>query len=167
MPYSRHYDDLSDSILAMVARRLRAESRHPDLVRPGAAKTNPMETASSPPENEPTGNEPTENKPTAERATAHPDAPECTRAHPDANNKNAKRSHGGAPAATRTPALSPLKIRAVRLLLAGGGVGEVAAAVGVGRHTITRWVKDPAFEAEARRQVSLSVPLAATRTVRR
>ena len=57
--------------------------------------------------------------------------------------------------------MTPRKIRAVRLLLAGGRVADVAAAVQVSRQTIWRWVKDPAFQAEVRRAAAAAVPLGA------
>ena len=113
---------------------------------------------------------PAERKATAAGSPVHPDAPPCTLAHPG-KLQYAKRTHGGdaapAPPPARPGALTPRRIRAARLLLAGGGVIEVAAAVGVSRHTVTRWVKDPAFQAEARRQAAAAVPLPAGRAARR
>ena len=89
--------------------------------------------------------------------------PPHTVAHPTPTIQLAKQSHGSdevqASAAARLGVMTPRKIGAARLLLAGYGVVEVAAAVGVGRHTITRWTKDPAFQAEARRQIEAVVPL--------
>ena len=110
---------------------------------------------------------PAESEANSPRTLVHPGAPPCTLAHPTEKLQCAKRSQFGEAApgipAARPGALAPRKIRAARLLLAGGGVMEVAAAVGVSRHTITRWVKDPAFQAEARRQDAAAVPLPAGR----
>jgi hypothetical protein len=62
--------------------------------------------------------------------------------------------------------LQPRQVRAVRLLLAGHGVAEVARAVGVCRHTVSRWMKDPVFRAEVRGHASAAVPLKAARSGR-
>jgi hypothetical protein len=51
-------------------------------------------------------------------------------------------------------ALQPRQVLAARLLLAGMRVGEVAREICVCRHTIRRWMKDPAFAAEVRLQAA-------------
>jgi transposase-like protein len=50
--------------------------------------------------------------------------------------------------------LAPRQVLAVRLLMVGMGVTDAAREVGVCRHTIRRWMKMPAFVAEARRQAA-------------
>lgn len=42
---------------------------------------------------------------------------------------------------------------AARLLLAGRGVAEVAGELGAHPYTVSRWKRDPLFQAELRRQV--------------
>ena len=42
---------------------------------------------------------------------------------------------------------------AARLLLSGRGVAEVAGELGVHPYTVSRWKRDPLFDAELRRQV--------------
>ena len=106
------------------------------------------------------------NEATAARDRMQPGATGCNQVQPlAAQLEYAKRSHGGE-AAAGTPApppgtMSPRKIRAARLLLAGGRVADVAASVQVSRQTIWRWVKDPVFQAEVRRQAASAVPLGA------
>jgi hypothetical protein len=159
-------DGLTDAILAMVGRRMREEATggapmfpqappcSPALARSAIDKTNPIQSPA-----------PAENKATAEVSAALPVASGCSTAHPRHNVDSTKQSHGGGPPKVRDKAncITPLKIRAVRLLLAGGRVGQVASALGVSRHTVSRWQKEPAFQAEARRQVDAAVPLAPRR----
>ena len=62
------------------------------------------------------------------------------------------------PDRTRPPRpLAPRQLTAARLLLAGMRVSEVAARLGVDPYTVTRWKRDPRFQAEIRRQVSVAV----------
>ena len=74
------------------------------------------------------------------RAVAHPGAPRRTAAH-----------HTD---------LEPRQILAARLLVSGMGVSDVAAAVGVKRHAVGRWKRDPVFCEEVRRVAAEMVPLA-------
>ena len=54
--------------------------------------------------------------------------------------------------------LEPRQLMAVRLMLSGRGVTEVARHLGVDRHTVSAWRKDPAFAREVRR-MALEMPL--------
>ena len=56
------------------------------------------------------------------------------------------------------PDLPPRQIMAARLLLAGRRVTDVAAYLGVNRHTIAGWLRDPEFQLEVRR-MALELPL--------
>jgi hypothetical protein len=56
------------------------------------------------------------------------------------------------------PDLPPRQIMAARLLLAGRRVTDVAAYLGVNRHTIAGWLRDPEFQHEVRR-MALELPL--------
>jgi hypothetical protein len=51
--------------------------------------------------------------------------------------------------------LNPNQLTAARLLLAGQSVTAVAASLRVDPYTISRWKKDPRFQAELRRQIHL------------
>src|SRR5688500_14441868 len=53
----------------------------------------------------------------------------------------------------RQPRVPPRQMAAARLLLAGRRVMEVAAELGVHRYTVSRWKRQPGFEAEVRRQL--------------
>ena len=53
--------------------------------------------------------------------------------------------------------LAPRQLTAARQLLAGHSVSEVALGMGLHPYTVTRWKRDPRFQAELRRQVSVSV----------
>ena len=69
----------------------------------------------------------------------------------------------GAPRATRgrreAAPLPPRQLMAARLLLSGRGVTRVAAELGVTRHTVSRWMKDPRFDRAVRRMAAeVSVP---------
>ena len=56
-----------------------------------------------------------------------------------------------APQRPPDPVLQPRQLTAARLLLAGWRVTAVAARLGVDRHTLADWMKDPAFQREVRR----------------
>lgn len=47
---------------------------------------------------------------------------------------------------------------AARMLLAGHTVANVAAELGVHPYTISRWKRDPRFDAELQRQVDSATP---------
>ena len=53
----------------------------------------------------------------------------------------------------RAAGLKPRQMTAARLLLAGRGVAEVAAELGVHPYTVSRWKRDALFDAELRRQL--------------
>lgn len=53
----------------------------------------------------------------------------------------------------RAGGVTPRQMTAARLLLAGRRVAEVAGELGVHPYTVSRWKRDPSFEAELRRQV--------------
>ena len=53
----------------------------------------------------------------------------------------------------RRAGVTPRQMLAARLLLSGRGVAEVAGELGVHPYTVSRWKRDPLFEAELRRQV--------------
>lgn len=53
----------------------------------------------------------------------------------------------------RVAGVTPRQMTAARLLLAGRRVAEVAGELGVHPYTVSRWKRDPLFEAELRRQV--------------
>jgi hypothetical protein len=101
------------------------------------------------------GRSATEREPTAACAPALPGVTACSVVLPREKTQSAQRTQAGpAPAV-----LAPRQILAVRLLMMGMGVTEAARQVGVCRHTIRRWMKAPAFHAEARRQAAaLPVP---------
>jgi hypothetical protein len=54
--------------------------------------------------------------------------------------------------------LPPRQIMAARLLLAGFRMTDVAAHLGVNRHTIAGWLRDPEFQREVRR-MAMEMPL--------
>jgi hypothetical protein len=54
-------------------------------------------------------------------------------------------------AAAQPPRLQPRQLTAARLLLASWRVTDVAARLGIDRHTLADWMKDPAFQREVRR----------------
>ena len=56
-------------------------------------------------------------------------------------------------------ALQPRQLTAARLLLAGRRVKDVAARLGVHRHTVSAWLKDPDFQQEVSRLATVQ-PLA-------
>jgi hypothetical protein len=57
------------------------------------------------------------------------------------------------------PGLSPRQVSAARLLVLGRTGRDAARALGVNEHTITRWRRLPAFEAELARQHRLVLAL--------
>jgi hypothetical protein len=67
----------------------------------------------------------------------HPGAPECT-----PKNRIGK---------TNPPSLSLAQHAAIRYLVRGYRVGQIARHLGVSRHTIKRWKHDPQFVAELER----------------
>lgn len=161
-------DGLNDAMLAYVGRLMREEATGCAPMFPQAPPCSAAPARSALDETNPIPSPaPGENKATAQGSAAPPGPPGCSTAHPRENVDSAKQSHGGGPPTARGEAnsVTPLKIRAVRLLLAGRRVGEVASALGVCRHTVSRWQKQPAFQAEARRQMAAAVPLAPPRRV--
>ena len=98
-----------------------------------------------------------EHEATAAGCALLPGVTVCSLVLPRRNSQLAKQSHGAVRPVSRVapvpPApVAPQQMLAVRLLLAGMRVGEAAQSVGVCRHTISRWMKTPGFQAEARRQ---------------
>ena len=79
----------------------------------------------------------------------------CTGEHPDAFG--CEMEHDAAPKAKRTP-LPPRRLMAARLLLSGRRVHQVAADLGVSRHSVSRWMKDPRFTEAVRRLVIEASP---------
>jgi hypothetical protein len=62
------------------------------------------------------------------------------------------------PGTARPPRpLGPRQLTAARQLLAGMTVTEVATRMGLHPYTVTRWKRDPRFQAELRRQVSVAI----------
>ena len=47
---------------------------------------------------------------------------------------------------------------AARMLLSGRRVTDAAAAIGIDRHTLLRWRRDPAFDGEVRR-MAMEMPM--------
>ena len=60
--------------------------------------------------------------------------------------------------ATPLPGLQPRQLTAARLLLAGWRVTAVAARLRIDRHTLSDWMKDPAFQREVRR-MAVALPV--------
>jgi hypothetical protein len=84
--------------------------------------------------------------------TAHPGAPDESTT-PSASNIEICNSNPTAHSGARQP-LSPRKLAALRLLARGHGSQRVADHLGVNRHTIARWKREPAFAAELERRVA-------------
>jgi len=62
------------------------------------------------------------------------------------------------PTVARPPRpLNPRQLTAARQLLAGRSVTAVALGMGLHPYTVTRWKRDPRFQAELRRQVSVAI----------
>jgi transposase-like protein len=95
----------------------------------------------------------------------HPNAPHCTPTYPNAprgqfsgakDRPECTELHPGAPECTRKtrsgktnpPTLSLAQHAAIRYLVRGYRVGQIAQHLGVSRHTIKRWKHDPRFVAE-------------------
>ena len=62
------------------------------------------------------------------------------------------------PLLTRSARLPPRQVMAIRMLLAGRRIGDVAAHVGVNRHTVSAWLKQRPFQLEVRR-MAMDLPL--------
>jgi uncharacterized protein YjcR len=58
----------------------------------------------------------------------------------------------------RAAGVTPRQMMAARLLLSGYAVAEVAAELGVHRYTVSRWKRDPLFDAELRRLLDHAAP---------
>ena len=76
------------------------------------------------------------------RAILHPDAPSCTTVH------HALQSDKTKPFERE---LSPRQLAVARALVRGGPILTIARETQTSRHTINRWRKLPAFQAELRR----------------
>lgn len=66
----------------------------------------------------------------------------------------------------RRPPVPPRYITAARMLLAGRSARDVAAALGVHAYTVSRWRRDPRFEAELHRQIERQAPPAPSLSAR-
>ena len=62
------------------------------------------------------------------------------------------------PDARPAPALEPRRLMAARMLLSGRRITDVATALGIDRHTLLRWRRDPAFDGEVRR-MAMEMPM--------
>jgi hypothetical protein len=74
-------------------------------------------------------------------------------AHAQRNTAQQTRTFGKTNPPQSAGGATPRQMMAARLLLAGRRVAEVAAELGVHPYTVSRWKRDPLFEAELRRQV--------------
>ena len=106
---------------------------------------------------------------TSNRTRMYPNAPHCARLHPntpvapprlDSDRSECTQMHRGAPKCTPIsrngktnppPPLTLAQHAAVRYLVRGYRVGQIARHLGVSRHTIKRWKHDPQFAAESER----------------
>lgn len=137
-------------------------------------KTNPLVGPAAPvgptvwglPVGEAPGNISVEHEATAACSRMLPGVTKCSlvlpRRHVDLTKQSQTVVGMALPRGVKDPpgaSLQPRQVRAVRLLLAGHQVRDVAKAIGVCRHTISRWMKDPVFRAEVRGHVSAAVPL--------
>jgi hypothetical protein len=86
-----------------------------------------------------------EREPTVTCSVLLPDAPACSQALPRQRIAILQ---------NKATVVQPRQVLAARLLVAGVRVGEVAREICVCRHTIRRWLKDPAFAGEVRRQAA-------------
>jgi hypothetical protein len=64
-----------------------------------------------------------------------------------------KKGKSNPPLRTSPKPLRPNQLTAARLLLAGHSVSTAAAALKIHPYTLSRWKRNPAFQAELRRQV--------------
>jgi hypothetical protein len=79
----------------------------------------------------------------APRHTAPQNGPPICKTNPPRPPQNTRNSRP----------LKPIQLTGARLLLEGKPIGAIAAELGVHRYTVTRWIADPRFQAELRRQV--------------
>ena len=68
------------------------------------------------------------------------------------------------PRTRRSRRLAPRHIMAARMLISGRRIYEVAAHLGVNRHTVTTWLKWPEFQNEVYRMAAESMTRAEEKT---